>query len=124
MSSLRGYDKIAPKLVAEPKEVYSSSSVETTENPVVSTKRALSKDSVVEKVAEEQQQERKLNMDTVARMFATPIAQWTLSQWALLFVLIWLTGYFLRRCPCIYDLLACYCCYEIFCDPNPGFLAF
>ena len=65
------------------------------------------------------------NLGAVDRLFTTPVAQWTLNEWLILFVFIWLVGYFLRRCPCIYDLLACYCCYELFCDPNPaGFSAF
>lgn len=77
------------------------------------------------KLSKEEEEQRKLNVDTVARLFATPIAQWTLAQWGLLFILIWLAGYFLRRCPCIYDLLACFCCYELFCDPDPvGFFSF
>jgi len=62
--------------------------------------------------------------EAIQRLFATPVNQWTLAQWGLLLVLIWLVGHFLRRCPCIYDMIACYCCYELFCDPEPaGFIA-
>ena len=70
------------------------------------------------------QKKRKLGGEAVFRLFETPIAMWTLGQWALLFVLIWLASYFLNRCcPCFYDLLACFCCYELFCDPDPaGFI--
>lgn len=72
----------------------------------------------------EEQMERQLAGETVARLFSTPVAQWTLEQWGLLFILIWLAGWFLRRCPCITDLLACFCCYELFCDDHPaGFVA-
>lgn len=68
---------------------------------------------------EEEYNTRKLGGEAVERLFSTPVAQWTLAQWGLLFVLLWLVGHFLRRCPCIYDMIACYCCYELFCDPDP-----
>ena len=69
-------------------------------------------------------EKRELGGEAVWRLFETPIGNWTLSQFALLFVLLWLASYFLNRCcPCFYDLLACFCCYELFCDPDPaGFM--
>mmetsp|Transcript_8137 Transcript_8137/g.10340 ORF Transcript_8137/g.10340 Transcript_8137/m.10340 type:complete len:149 (-) Transcript_8137:349-795(-) len=68
----------------------------------------------------EDDQKRHLGAESLARLFSTPIGQWTIHQWIVVFILIWLLGYFLRCCPCIYDILACFCCYELFCDPNPG----
>jgi hypothetical protein len=76
-----------------------------------------------ENIGQEEEDSRKLGGEAVERLFSTPVAQWTLAQWGLLFVLLWLVRYFLRRCPCIYDMIACYCCYELFCDPDPtGFV--
>ena len=69
---------------------------------------------------------RNLGGEAVADLFTTPIDQWSLAQWGVLFVLMWLSSYFLRRCPCIWDMIACYCCFELLCDPNPdpvGFVA-
>ena len=62
--------------------------------------------------------DRRLVSQVVQRLFTTPVKDWTLEQWLLLLVIFWLVSYFLRRfhCGCLQDILACFCCYSLFCD--------
>ncbi len=86
---------------------------------IVSVSSQERRETINENERKEEEDSRKLGGEAVQRLFSTPLAQWTLAQWGLLLVLLWLVGHFLRRCPCIYDMIACYCCYELFCDPDP-----
>lgn len=101
----------------EKKRKLTSPSISSSSNEAVVIKKET-------KDKNEEEMNRQLAGEAVAKMFSTPVAQWTLAQWGLLLILIWLIGHCMRRCPCITDILACFCCYELFCDDNPaGFVA-
>jgi hypothetical protein len=62
--------------------------------------------------------DRRLVSQAVHQLFTTPVRDWTLQQWLLMLLIFWLVSYFLRRCHCgcLQDILACFCCYSLFCD--------
>ena len=117
-TSLRGnhaVEQIIPIVDSKPQEGLEAQTLSSEMKRVEERKK-------IDKLSEENtdEEKRKLGGEQVMRLFSTPIAQWTLGQWALLFVLIWLAGYALKCCPCITDILACFCCYELFCANDPG----
>ncbi len=124
-SSLRGNGQQLPTQTVEHKGHRVVLSTIGENDELISSKQMGDKDNEkIKEISKEEDMERELAASAFAQLFATPIAQWTLAQWGLLFIILWLVGYFMRRCTCLYDILACYCCYEIFCDPDPvGFVA-
>mmetsp|Transcript_1965 Transcript_1965/g.2324 ORF Transcript_1965/g.2324 Transcript_1965/m.2324 type:complete len:159 (-) Transcript_1965:174-650(-) len=70
--------------------------------------------------------ERKLT--SAHELFVTPIGQWNGEQWLFFIFLLFVLSYALRClsrircCGCdLFDCLMCWCCYETFCDPDPGY---
>jgi hypothetical protein len=128
-SSLRGHDASMHNIqekVEEVNVVKQELAVDATRT-LKSTSTGTEMKEIIDEIninqESEFEKERRLGGEIIARLFNTPIAQWTLSQWLTLFILIWLVGYFFSCCPCIKDLLACFCCYELFCANDPmGFV--
>lgn len=75
---------------------------------------------------EENMKDRKLA--SAHELFVTPILDWNTEQWLFFLFLIVLLSFVVRImrrihcCGCdLMDCLACWCCYEMFFDPTPGY---
>jgi len=68
------------------------------------------------------------NLMSAHELFHTSPFDWNLEQWIFFFILLFVLSFVLgimqriHCCGCsLVDCLVCYCCYEIFCDPTPGY---
>lgn len=79
-----------------------------------------------------EQEERRLENNSITKLFSTPMNEWSLEQFALFLVLIMFVFILFGCCicgsccggggsgGCCADILACWCCYECCCDDGGG----
>ena len=59
--------------------------------------------------------DRRLLSEGLQSLLTTPLKDWTLQQWLVLLVIFWVT-YNFCCCGCMQDIIACFCCYSLFCN--------